>query len=51
MPLLAIILIVILGLIFGVLKKNKKVIFITLGICILLRSFSIFLIFVLIPAM
>lgn len=49
--LVAITLVVIFGLIFGISKRNKKIILISSGIFILLISFSLFLIFVLIPSM
>lgn len=49
--LIIVILIAVFGLIFGVYKKNKKVVFVSLGICVLLTSFILFLIFILIPRM
>jgi len=49
--LFAFLVIVILGLIFGVLKKNKIITWISLAVCVLLIIFVLFLIFVLIPAM
>lgn len=40
-----------LGVIFGVLRKNKIVIGISLALCTVLITIALFLIFVLIPAM